>query len=201
MPVDPALTALWPPRQKLWITKRSQSRQGSPRKFRRCLRVVAAIVHLWAPGRGLDDPNADGREYRVQRRDELGAPVPGSRTSGRRPDLSGLTSRLRACWVTHAPGVIDDARQVHVPGAVLDEEQHVQALPEHRAGVEAVCLRGSPWPARPGTPARCSRTAWVRDRCRVLDDPPHRRPRDFAARPVSTPWMRGSPTRNLDRSG
>ena len=37
-----------------------------------------------------------------------------------------------------------DARQVHTPGAVLGEEQHVQAAPEDRAGVGEVRRQDRP---------------------------------------------------------
>jgi len=53
-----------------------------------------------------------------------------SRIKNFRPSArpSMFISRLRACWVyPRAGGVGGDARQVHASGAVLDEEQDIQA--------------------------------------------------------------------------
>jgi hypothetical protein len=45
--------------------------------------------------------------------------------------------RLRACWVVHSP-VFGNTEDVHVPGRYFDDEQHVQAAEEDRAGVEEI---------------------------------------------------------------
>ncbi len=74
-----------------------------------------------------------------------------------------------------------DPGQVHAPGAVLDEEQYVQAAQEDGIDVEEVDgedrlglgLQERP-PGLPGPPGR-------RINARVLENPPHCRRRERAA--------------------
>jgi hypothetical protein len=87
--------------------------------------------------------------------------------------VAGLLGHPRAHGVSGNPG------QVHAPGAVLDEEQHVQAAQEHRIDVEEVAgedrlgLAGQERPpGLPGAPGCGIDTG-------VLEDLPHRRRRDL----------------------
>jgi hypothetical protein len=74
----------------------------------------------------------------VKRCGELGVPVPDQELEAVRltfqvhQQVPGLLGYPLACWVS------SDARQVHAPGAMLDEEQHVQAAQEHGVDVEEV---------------------------------------------------------------
>jgi hypothetical protein len=76
----------------------------------------------WRPHRRLDDPHADGGEYRVEGRGELGVPVTDQELQTVRltfhvhQQVTGLLDHPVAC------GVGGDAGQVHAAGAVLDEE-------------------------------------------------------------------------------
>jgi hypothetical protein len=88
--------------------------------------------------RSLHDPPADRGGHCVERRGELRIPVPDQelRTVSValevHQQVAGLLSHPRAGRVG------GDAGQVHTSGAVLDEEQHVQAPQEHGVDVEEV---------------------------------------------------------------
>jgi len=99
--------------------------------------------------------------------------------------VTGLLSHPRTRRMGGDPG------QVHAPGPVLDEEQHVQTAQEHGIDVEEVRgedRRGLPGqerpPGLPGPPGRGIDT-------RVLEDLSHRRRRQLVSQPgqlaVDTP--------------
>ena len=75
-----------------------------------------------------------------------------------------------------------DARQVHAPGVVLDEEQDMQAAQEHGIDVEEV--RREDRCGLPGQelPPGLSGTPGCRIDARVLEDLPHCRRRDLIAK-------------------
>jgi hypothetical protein len=82
-------------------------------------------------------------------------------------------SRLRACWVTHAPvGVGCHPEDVDLAGCKLDHEQHVQALEQDRVDVEEVDgqdpfgLRGEELPPRQ------TRAVWRRVGARPVEEQP-----------------------------
>jgi hypothetical protein len=131
------------------------------------------------PDRSLDDPHADRIEDRVKRRGELRIPVPDQELQAAclafevHQQVAGLLGHPRA------RGVGGDAGQVHAAGAMLDEEQDVQAAQEHGIDVEEVRREdrsGLPGqerpPGLPGPPG-CGIDA------RVLEDLPHHRWRDL----------------------
>jgi hypothetical protein len=125
------------------------------------------------PDRGPDDPHVDRGEHGIESGGELGIPVPDQ-------ELQAVSGMLKvhqevADPLTRCAG--GDPGQVHAPGAVLDEEQHVQAAQKSRAGVEGVRgedRRGLPGQERPpGLPGPLK----VRVDAGVLEDLPHRRRR------------------------
>jgi hypothetical protein len=79
--------------------------------------------------------------------------------------------------------VSSDPGQVHPPGTVLDEEQHIQAAQQHRVDMEEVHRQDGlglgvqeRLPGLPGPPGR-----W--GEARVLEDPPHGRWRHLTPPP------------------
>src|SRR5439155_8691367 len=85
-----------------------------------------------------DDPHADGGEYRVEGRGELGVPITDQELQAVRltfqvhQQVTGLLDHPVTC------GMGGDAGQVHAAGVMFDEEQHVQAPQELGVGVEVV---------------------------------------------------------------
>ena len=78
--------------------------------------------------RCFDDPHADGGEYGVEGRGELGVPVADQELQAASlvfevyQEVAGLLDHPCTCGVSRDPG------KVHAAGAVLDEEQHVQPV-------------------------------------------------------------------------
>jgi Helix-turn-helix of DDE superfamily endonuclease len=147
-------------------------------------------VHSGRPDRGPDDPHADRSEHGVERSGELGVPVTDqelevvSAALEVHQEVAGLLSHPLTCGVGGDPG------QVHAPGAVLDEEQDVQAPQEH--GIDVEEIRGevvSACPARntrqasPDRRGAGSMPASLRI-CHTVDGA------SLYPRPVSSPWMR-----------
>ncbi len=135
------------------------------------------------PHGGLDGPHADRGEHRIERCGELGIPVMDEELEAAslvlevHEQVAGLLGHPLAGGVGGYPG------QVHAAGAVLDEEQHVQAAQEDGVDVEEVRRedrRGLPAqerpPGQPG-PRLCGADAGV------LEDLPHRRRRERIAQP------------------
>ena len=95
-------------------------------------------VRTRRPDRRLDSPRADCSEYRVERDAGLCVPVTDQELQALsiilkvHQQVPGLLGHPRARGMSGDPG------QVHAPGAVLDEEQHVQAAQEHRVDVEEI---------------------------------------------------------------
>ena len=81
-------------------------------------------------------------------------------------------SRLRACWVTQAPGGMSgDAGDVHAAAAVLDHNENVEAAQEDRVdvgevdGEDRVGLRGEELaPGRPGSSRSRIEAGFLEDR-------------------------------------
>lgn len=90
------------------------------------------------PDGRLDDPRAGRGEHPVEHGGELGVPVPDQEFEAVsvilevHQEITGLLGHPRA------RGMGGDSGQVHAPGAMLNEEQHVQAAQEHRVDVEVV---------------------------------------------------------------
>ena len=132
--------------------------------------------------RGLDDPHADGGDHRSGRGGELGVPVMSQKLEAVslfcevHEQVAGLLGHPRA------GGAGSEAGQAHPAGAVLEEEQHIQAAQEHGVDVEEVrCPDGLGLtgqerpPSLPGSPGRGFDA-------RVLEDQPNRRRRDRVAK-------------------
>jgi hypothetical protein len=90
------------------------------------------------PDRSLDDPHADSAKHRVEGCRELGIPVPDQELQPIRVivEVHHQVAGLLGHPLPH--GMRGDPGQVHAAGAVLDEEQHVQAAQQHRIDVEEV---------------------------------------------------------------
>ena len=135
----------------------------------------SAIAFARRPDRRLDDPHAGRGEHRVERRGELGVPVPDQELEALgvivevHQQVTGLLGHPLPRRVSSDPG------QVHTAGAVLDEEQHVQAAQEHGIDVEEVGrqdrlrlgFQERP-PGLPGLPGRGSMPASLRI-CQTVD--------------------------------
>ena len=135
-------------------------------------------VRARRPDRGLNDPHADRGEQRVERRDELGIPVTDQELQAARLTLKVHQEVTGPLSHPRAGGVGGDPGQVHAGGAMLDDEQHVQAAQEHGIDVEEVrsgnrlCLPGQErTPGLPGAPGGGIDA-------RVLEDLPHRQQRE-----------------------
>jgi len=95
-------------------------------------------VRARRPDRRPDDPHAGRGEHSVEGRGELGVPVPDQELEAVSPvfevhqQVTGLLGHLLPRRVDGDPG------QVHPPGTVLDEEQHIQAAQEHGVDVKEV---------------------------------------------------------------
>jgi hypothetical protein len=90
-----------------------------------------------------------------------------------------------------------DPGQVHAAGAVLNDEQHLQAAREHGIDMEEIGRKDrlrlsvqKRLPSLPGPPGRGIDAD-------VPEDPPHRRWRELVPRPASSPWMRRYPQAQL----
>jgi hypothetical protein len=160
------------------------------------------------PAPGLDDPRPGRGENGVEGGSELGVPVSDEELESVRmivevhQQVAGLLGHPVARRAGGNPG------QVHAAGAVLDEEQHVQAAKEHGVGVEEV--RGQDRlglgveerpPGLPGSPGRGIDAG-------VLEDLPDGRRRDLAAQasqlavdaPYPQPGLSGAISSTSDRT-
>ena len=133
------------------------------------------------PDGRLDNLHADRGEHRVERRGELRIPVADQELQAISAALEGHQQVAGLLGHPRAGRVRGDPGQVHAAGAVLDEEQHVQAPQEHRAGVEKADGedRGG-LPSQERSPGQASPSGRGVD-ARVLEDLPYRRRREFAA--------------------
>jgi hypothetical protein len=134
------------------------------------------------PDRSPDDPpRADRGEHGVERSGELGVPVMDQ-------ELEAVSAALEVHQeVTGLLGhplprrMGGDPGQVHAPGPMLDEEQHIQTAQEHGIDVEEIRREDrlglgfqERLPGLPGPPG-CGIDA------RVLEDLPYRRRREHVA--------------------
>jgi hypothetical protein len=139
------------------------------------------------PDWSLDNPHPGGDEHRIERYGELGIPVP-------EQEFETVSIVLKVHQ--QVPGLLGhplprrmsgDPVQMHPPGAVLDEEQRIQAAKECRIDVEEVDgedrlgLSGQECP--PGLPG----TLGCGVDARVVEDLPDRRRRDLVPEAVRWP--------------
>src|ERR1019366_406232 len=144
---------------------------------------LGMAVRPWCPRRGLDYPHALAGEDLVEGAGESGVAVPDEEAERAGPvaevheEVAGL---LRGPGAVRVGGHSED---VHVPGAHLHHEQHVQAPEEDRvdmeevAGQQPVCLCAQERP--PGG----VQTAGCRPVAPGAQDPPHGRLADLVPEP------------------
>src|ERR1022692_2661672 len=149
-----------------WLGQRFQRRSGVKRAVWPVLIVVGLVIAQDPPQMGLVPDEGAVQEFAAASPDPAfgdrvhagcpdvagHGPDPASARAasnaavkfGPRSRMMNLTRcacsprsmiRLRACWVVHSP-VFGNTEDVHVPGRYFDDEQHVQAAEEDRAGVE-----------------------------------------------------------------
>jgi hypothetical protein len=77
-------------------------------------------------------------EHRIEGRGELGVPIPDQELQAASVIIDAHQQVVRLLDHLLPRGMRGDPGQVHPAGAVLDEEQHIQAAQEHGVDMEEV---------------------------------------------------------------